>query len=52
MRHILLALVFLLTAAAFLLVAVDWRLGVLLSGLILAYFALFLLARWRLSKKV
>ena len=46
------ALVFLLTAAAFLLVAVDWRLGVLLSGLILAYFALFLLARWRLSKKV
>ena len=46
------AVMYLQFAAALVLAAVDWRLGLLMSGLILAYFALFLLARWRLSKKV
>ena len=46
------ALMFLLAAAGFLLAAVDWRLGALLECFALSYFVLYLLARWRLSKKV
>ena len=45
------AVMYLQFAAALVLAAVDWRVGLLMSGLNLAYFALFLLARWRLSKK-
>ena len=46
------AVVLLQLAAAIVLVTVDWRLGVLLDGLILAYVAFWLTARWWLSKRL
>lgn len=46
------ALVFLLTAAAFLLVAVDWAAGGPAVGAHFGLLCIVLLARWRLSKKV
>ena len=45
------AVMYLQFAAALVLAAVDWRLSLLMSGFVLAYFALYLAARWRLSKK-
>lgn len=46
------ALVFLITAAALVLVLVDWHMSLLLVGLGLAYFILFLAARRWLSRRV
>lgn len=46
------AVVLLQLAAALVLVVVDWRLGVLLDGLILAYVVFWLTARWWLSKQL
>lgn len=45
-------LVFLLTGAALVLVLVDWHVSLLLVGLGLAYFILFLAARRWLSRRV